>query len=265
MFRVHLKMAIFGLVIIGFFTYYANSIPQLESRPPEELALTEAEATPERLAQLGRGIFFAKAGCAVCHNLTTAGEKGERAPNLQGIGARAATGRPGMSAKQYLLESLTKPQAFLVAGYPPIMPPANKPPVGLNRVEMAAIVAFMQSLGGRVDVKLDDIPAGAVAAPGAPAAGPAFVRQAGDAKAGKELFASKGCIACHKVADAGGKIGPDLSSVGEKSSPVEIIRSIIEPAVVLTPGYPPVMPPDYAEKLTVKELNDLVAYLTELK
>lgn len=261
--RVHLKVAVFSLAVIGFYTYYANSIPQLESHPPEEVTISEAEATPERLVQLGRGIFFGKGGCAVCHNIAKAGEKGGRAPDLQGIGARAGATKPGMSAKQYLIESLTQPQDFLVPGYPPIMPPANKPPVGLNRIEMAATVAFLESLGGKVDVKLSDIPAEVTGAQPAPAA--SAPRIPGDSKTGKELFVSKGCVACHKIAGAGGEIGPDLSNVGGKSSPAEITEAIIEPNAKLSPGYPPVMLPDYAQKLTVKELNDLVAYLAEQK
>lgn len=261
--RVHLKVAIFSLVVIGFYTYYANSIPQLESHPPEEVTITEAEATPERLVHEGHGIFFGKGGCAVCHNIAKEGEKGGRAPDLQGMGARAATVKPGMSAKQYLIESLVQPAAFLVPGYPPIMPPANKPPVGLNRVEMAAVVAFLESLGGQVDVNLGDIPAEVAAAQPAQAA--TAPRIPGDPKAGKELFVSKGCVACHKVAGAGGEIGPDLSNVGGKSGPAEIMDDIINPQAKLTPGYAPVMPPDYAQKLTVKEVNDLVAYLAELK
>ena len=38
-----------------------------------------------------------------------------------------------MSAKAYLLESLINPSAFIVEGYPPIMPAVDKPPIALNR------------------------------------------------------------------------------------------------------------------------------------
>src|SRR3989442_4981808 len=43
----------------------------------------------------------------------------------------------------------------------------DKPPIGLNRSELWAVVALLESLGGSVDVKLDDIPKTA----GAPAVG----------------------------------------------------------------------------------------------
>ena len=64
-----------------------------------------------------------------------------------------------MSAKAYLLESLINPGAFIVEGYPPIMPAVDKPPIALNRSEVWALVAFLESLGGTVDVTLNDIPA----------------------------------------------------------------------------------------------------------
>ena len=43
---VPLKVGAFALVVMGSYTWYANSIPQIESKPPEELSL-EASATPQ--------------------------------------------------------------------------------------------------------------------------------------------------------------------------------------------------------------------------
>jgi hypothetical protein len=54
---------------------------------------------------------------------------------------------------EYLIESLTHPQDYLVQGFPPIMPVINKPPIGLNNDEIAAVVSFLQSVqGGKVTV-----------------------------------------------------------------------------------------------------------------
>ena len=44
-----------------------------------------------------------------------------------------------MSAKAYLIESLINPGAFIVEGYPPIMPAVDKPPIALNRSEVWAL------------------------------------------------------------------------------------------------------------------------------
>src|SRR5262245_31601042 len=160
---VTLKVSAFALVVMGAYTWYANSIPQLESKPPEELSLEGANLTPEQLAAAGEKIFREKGQCTTCHTL---GGPGGRGPDLGGVGARAATRKPGTSAKAYLIESLINPAAFLVPGYPNIMPKIDRPPIGLNRSELWAAVAFLESQGGAVDVKLDDIPATAGAQAG---------------------------------------------------------------------------------------------------
>src|SRR2546428_11365531 len=161
---VGLKLSVFSLAVMGGDTYFANSIPPIESKPPEELSLEGGNVTPAQLVKAGAQIFHPKGACEGCHKI---GEKGTRAPDLAGVGARAAKRKPGQSAKQYLIESLLDPGAYLVEGYPNIMPRVDKPPIGLNRSELWAVLAFLESLGGSVDVKLDDIPKTA----GAPAVG----------------------------------------------------------------------------------------------
>src|SRR5262244_3132321 len=152
---VGVKASIVALAVMGFFTYYANSIPQIESKPPQELSLEGGNVTPAQLVKAGEEIFKTKGTCEICHRI---GQKGTRAPDLAGVGARAGKTKPGMDAKHYIIESLIQPTAYVVEGYPPIMPPVDKPPIGLNRSELWARTAFLESLGGTVDVKLDDIP-----------------------------------------------------------------------------------------------------------
>ncbi len=263
---VGVKLSAFALVIMGSYTYFANSIPQIESKPPAELSLEGGDVSPAQLVKLGEEIFHTKGTCEICHKI---GEKGTRAPDLGGVGARAAHRRPGYTAKQYLIESLLEPQAYLVEGYPPIMPKVDKPPIGLNRSELWALVAFLESLGGTVDVKLDDIPktAGAPAGGGGPAA--AELTLPGDPKAGQALFTGKAiCFTCHTVDKiAAGKIGPDLTQIAKIQTPQYIMGKILNPAAMGTvPGYPKgVMPPTFGQMLTAKEYVDLVAFLLTLK
>src|SRR3990172_7286334 len=191
---VPLKVSVFALAVMGAYTYYANSIPQVQSRPPEDLSLEGGKVTPEQLVKAGEQIFKDKGTCEICHKI---GQKGTRAPDLAGIGAAAAKRKPGMSATAYLVESLLDPGAYLVEGYPAIMPKADPPPIGLNRSELWALAAFLESQGGTVDMKLDDIPktAGVQAAGGGAQA--AEIRLPGDAKAGQAVFMGKGgWIAC---------------------------------------------------------------------
>src|SRR6266542_1919632 len=164
---VSLKAGLFAVAVMGGYSWFANSIPQIESRPPQELSLEGGNVTPAQLVKAGEEIFKTKGTCEICHRI---GQKGTRAPDLAGIGARAGKTKPGLSAKQYIIESLLQPGAFVVEGYPNIMPAVDKPPIALNRSELWALTAFLESLGGTVDVTLNDIPAtaGPAAAGGAP-------------------------------------------------------------------------------------------------
>src|SRR5437660_2724609 len=153
---VGVKASVFALLIMGSYTYFANSIPQIESKPPQELSLEGGNVTPAQLVKAGEEIFKTKGTCEICHRI---GQKGTRAPDLGGIGARAGKTKPGMSAKAYIIESLLQPSAYIVEGYPAIMPAVDKPPIALNRSEVWALTAFLESLGGTVDVTLNDIPA----------------------------------------------------------------------------------------------------------
>jgi len=258
------KVGLFALVVMGSYSYFANSIPQIESKPPQELSLEGGNVTPAQLVKAGEEIFKTKGTCEICHRI---GQKGTRAPDLAGIGARAGKTKPGMSGKQYIIESLINPGAHLVEGYPNIMPAVDKPPIALNRSELWALTAFLESLGGTVDVTLNDIPAsvGSAAAGGAPAE----IKIPGDPKSGEALFQTKaGCIACHKAGKIGASpVGPDLSQIAKIQTPDYIMKKILDPKGSGTvAGFPPgVMPQTFGQALTAKEFMDVVAFLLTLK
>jgi len=262
---VPVKVSVFALVVMGAYTWYANSIPQLESKPPEELSLEGGSVTPEQLVAAGEKIFREKGQCTTCH---TVGGPGGRGPDLGGVGGRAGTRKPGMPATAYLVESLLTPTAFLVPNYPPIMPKIDRPPIGLNRSELWAVVAYLESLGGSVTVKLDDIPATAGApSGGGPAA--ASLDLPGDPKAGQAIFAGKGtCIACHKAGSVGASpVGPDLSNIAGSQTLEYIMGKILDPRSKGTvSGFPAgVMPTTFGQMLTAREYMDLLAFLMTLK
>src|SRR5437763_1313685 len=196
---VVVKVGLVAISVMGAYSGYANYIPQIESKPPQELSLEGGTVTPAQLVKAGEEIFKTKGTCEICHRI---GQKGTRAPDLAGIGARAAKTKPGMSAKAYILESLLQPAAYIVEGYPPIMPAVDKPPIALNRSEVWALTAFLESLGGNVDVTLNDVPATVGAGSGG-AGAVAELKIPGDPKAGEAVFQGKGtCIACHKAGPA---------------------------------------------------------------
>ena len=85
---------------------------------PQRPTIDLAALPPE--AQAGAKIFTGKGGCVGCHNAGTGG--GNTGPNLSHIATDGATRKPGMDAAAYIAESIHDPQAFVVPGFPPIMP-----------------------------------------------------------------------------------------------------------------------------------------------
>ena len=58
---------------------------------------------------------------------------------------------------------------------------------------------------------------------------------------GRELFFDRvggaGCVSCHRVRGRGSDIAPDLSGVGVRLTPENMIKSIIQPSAAITEGY----------------------------
>ncbi len=57
-------------------------------------------------------------GCSVCHSLDgSEGTGSSRAPSFQGISERAGDRVPGLSAVEYLRQSIVDPSAYVVEGF----------------------------------------------------------------------------------------------------------------------------------------------------
>src|SRR5262249_21257748 len=52
---------------------------------------------------------------------------------------------------------------------------------------------------------------------------------AGDTAAGAEVFRASGCGNCHRIAGSGGRLGPDLTQIGQTRSPDHLRTSILDP------------------------------------
>jgi len=231
---------------------------------PQALSLG-ANVTPEQLVSAGDQLYQGAGGCTACHGL------GTRAPNLltdekgQGtIGARCAKREPGKDCKAYLYESLTSPRAFVVPGYEPIMPDLGRT---LSPQQLWALVAFLESQGGSVDVQASDIPAAPASAAGAPGAAGA-ARIANGSTDPMEITRAAGCTACHKVGGEGGAIGPDLNHVGARLSAALIRESILAPDAKIAKGYEKfkgIMPKTFGDQLTAAQLESLVQFLASHK
>jgi mono/diheme cytochrome c family protein len=83
---------------------------------------------------------------------------------------------------------------------------------------------------------------------------------------GAQVFANNGCGGCHTLAAAksGGTVGPNLDEVLPGQSLAKIEEDIADPNGAIAKGFPPnVMPADYEQTLTPKELKDLAQFLLE--
>ena len=253
---------ILGFVIVIDLFYMSVGqfwLTQTEEHPPAELEIG-VDTDTDTLVSMGRTLLGARGGCLLCHKVSEQGST--RGPDLRGVGARAASRVPGMSAQAYLVESLVSPGAYVVeefaaAGGLTIMPVATLPPADLAPTELKALVAYLQSLGGEVTVEItaEDVAAAAVQKEKPTAAV--------DTHPGRDLVTRHGCIACHDVNGTIRLVGPPLTNVRERLSAAEIRQSIMDPDSVIAEGFPPgLMLKDFAETVPPEELDQIVSYLS---
>jgi mono/diheme cytochrome c family protein len=277
--RIWLNVMLFALEATLVYTIVGALVPQIESRPQAELQLSP-DATPEQLVKAGEQLFYGKGTCALCHSIDPS--EAARCPQLGagalgpaiGVRAEERVKEAGYKGKakdgaEYLIESLTHPQDYLVQGFPPIMPVINKPPIGLNNDEIAAVAAFLQNIqGGKVTVTPQLVAAytgtEGPAPPGTAAAQPVVATATN--RPPEQLIAELACIACHKFDEPGPLVGPSLWDVGARKDEDYIRQSILDPNAVIAEGFPPMlMPPDLGQKMTGLEFEHLVHWLSEHK
>lgn len=185
----------------------------------------------------GRTLFVQK--CGVCHTLAQAGTTATIGPNLDDAFAAArAAGEDSAT-----IEGIVKAQV----GYP-------RPSNGDPAVSMPPDVVSGQDL--------NDVAAYVGEWAGVPGAAPPKV----EGGPGAQVFANNGCGGCHTLAAAksGGTTGPDLNEVLPGQTPAMIEESIVDPNAKIAKGYPAhVMPETFGEKLSPKELENLIEFLSE--
>jgi mono/diheme cytochrome c family protein len=88
----------------------------------------------------------------------------------------------------------------------------------------------------------------------------------GDPAAGKAVFDTGGCGGCHTFSAAGSNasVGPDLDEALQGKDAEFVHESIVDPNKEIASGYAAgIMPQDFGQKLSQKQLDDLVAFLTQ--
>ena len=145
------RIGVLVLVTTAFYTYVGQLVPQKEVLPPQETAL-RSDLTTADMVTVGRQLAEGKGLCMTCHTIGRSGAL--RFPDLDGVGARAATRVPGLSDVDYLAQSMYEPDTYIVEGFNPGMPVINKPPIGLTDQEILTVIAYLQTLGGTATVTL---------------------------------------------------------------------------------------------------------------
>ena len=75
---------------------------------------------------------------------------------------------------------------------------------------------------------------------------------------GKEVMASSGCLACHKVGENGGTLGPNLTTIGDKLGKNAIARTLVNPT-------PPMPSFQSLQQDNPEEFNELVNFVASLR
>lgn len=85
----------------------------------------------------GRSLFQAK-GCVGCHQRGDLGQF-HLGPNLTALASWAGTRVESLGAEEYIRQSITEPQAYLVSGYQGM----EMPTLSLSDAEVDALVDFL--------------------------------------------------------------------------------------------------------------------------
>jgi mono/diheme cytochrome c family protein len=191
------------------------------------------DADPQR----GRTLFIQK--CSECHALAQAGAVGQVGPSLDR--AFAAAREEGNDSDT--IEGVVKAQVEYPRennGNPAVSMPADLV-TGQDLDDVAAYVGEWAGVPG--------------AAPPQVAGGP-----------GAQVFTNNRCAGCHTfaAAEAGGVTGPNLDEELQGEDQAHVEEMIADPNAEIVKGYPPnVMPQNYEQLLSAKEIEDLAKYLIE--
>ncbi len=186
-------------------------------------------------------------GCSTCHS----GEDLSLGPSHLDVYEIAGTRVVGLSADEYIEQSIREPQAFIAPGYesPSIMPEFDE----LTDDEIRVLIAYMKTLTPPTETPVVD--AGSLP-PGNP-------------EEGRRLYGTIGCSGCHSLG-SDRIVGPGFAAVGTRAAVRRegltadeyLIESIIDPGTFIVAGFPRQMPA--FDELPPQQIADLLAFLKSL-
>jgi uncharacterized repeat protein (TIGR03806 family) len=228
--------------------YASGTFPQLETLDHIGLFAAELPKTETERPRLAdpydsacdleaRARAYLHVNCAVCHIAAGGGN------------ARMELGSGTPHEKLELIEARPQHDSFGLANAMLVAPgdsdrsvlvhrlatrgKGQMPPVWSNRVDKEAVALFRQWIAELKPSKplvrewrLADL-------------APRLDALATDRSlaAGEKAFRETGCAQCHKVGDEGGTVGPNLSDIGKRIPPTELLESIVEPSAKIADVY----------------------------
>jgi mono/diheme cytochrome c family protein len=262
-------------------TFGSTAETPVETAEPQAAEEVQAAADPQR----GREIFFnggahesyqQKFACTTCHSLdgTVSGEDAS-GPSLLGVADRAGERVPGLSAEEYIRESIVDPAAFLTPTYRNGMTKFGGR--YLSAEELDDLIAFLLTLRGEEVPEVDIRPTPEVDVD------LGISLEEGNAARGRQLPAvTYRCAGCHANDEIAGYGPPfvstdDLPPIRERgelriSDPAYegraatneeyLLESILVPAVYIVPGeWKEKMPNAFHMVMSDQELADILAWL----
>ena len=187
--------------------------------------------------QRGRTLFIQK--CGTCHALAQAGTTAQVGPNLDhAFAAAREEGNDSDTIEGVVTAQVEYPREN--NGNPAVSMPADI----VTGQDLEDVAAYVGEWAGVPDAAPPKVPGG----PGA------------------QVFANNGCGGCHtfEAAESGGVTGPNLDEVLANEDQAHVEEMVKNPNAEIAKGYPPnVMPQNYEQILSSKEIEDLVKYLLE--
>ena len=227
-------------------TGHSAMITTVEAIPEAEFAAWLKEQASAGPPHPGLALLE-KHGCLGCHSTDGSAKIG---PTFKGIWGRQTVVLTGGSERNitvdepYLKKAIAEPNADVVKGFAPAMPPYQ-----LEVGELNTVIDYFKTGGASKAALAID---------------------------GKTVAQEKGCLACHSV-DGSKGVGPTLK--GLAGSQVKVLKngkpmtvtadaaflkeSIADPGATVVDGYQPIMPP-FAD-LSEAEMNALLKWMGELK
>lgn len=275
--RVLVSTLSFCLLLTLIFTLVTYLVPQVEGEAPVETEIDLSSITMDDYVSLGEDLFNNKGTCTLCHKAAPLG----RAPDIQAMDMlttteeRLADSRykgAASDTQSYLMESMTDPSAYVVEGWGKKgsndsvspMPAVDKAPIELSLTELNAIVAYLQAKdGNQITVELPTADASVAIAAANDESSTNTDNTPAPAENAIDALNKYTCTACHSLDTNDALVGPGFLGIGSRMTVLEIRESIVDPNAIIAEGFAAAMPTDFADKMTVRELDMIVNKLAE--